>query len=252
MNVVKNIFSICFLLFLLSCANYKTERIDEIEKKYFSSKGFALIYEDFFYEEGLINKKLKNNEIVVMHSFLKKNTPIKIINPSNDKFVETKISNRAEYPKIYNIVISAEIANILELNNENPYVEILEFKKNKTFIAKESTTFDEEKRVAAKVPVNEITMDILTEANSEINEKSKTNENYFLIIISDFYYLSSANNLKKYLKKETQINKFIIKKIAENKYRLSIGPFRNFNALKLSYISLNKLGFNELDIIYEK
>ena len=252
MNVIRNIFPICLFLLLLSCADYKIEKTDEVEKKYYSSQGFALIYEDYFYDEGLINKKLKNSEIVVMHSFLKKNTPIRVINPSNEKFVETKISNRAEYPKIYNIVISAKIANLLELDNENPYVEILEFKKNKTFIAKESTTFDEEKHVATKVPVNEIKMDILTDSNSEIKEESKTKENHFVIIVSDFYYLSSANNLKKHLKKETQINKFLIKKIAENKYRLSIGPFRNFNALKSSYISLNKLGFNELDIIYEK
>ena len=252
MNVIRNILTISLFLLLLSCADYKIEKTDEIEKKYYSSQGFALIYEDYFYDEGLINKKLKNSEIVVMHSFLKKNTPIRVINPSNEKFVETKISNRAEYPKIYNIVISAKIANLLELDNENPYVEILEFKKNKTFIAKESTTFDEEKHVATKVPVNEIKMDILTETNSEIKEESKTKENHFVIIVSDFYYLSSANNLKKHLKKETQINKFLIKKIAENKYRLSIGPFRNFKALKSSYISLNKLGFNELDIIYEK
>ena len=34
-----------------------------------------------------------------MHSSLKKNTLIKIINPENSKVVETKIFRKANYPK---------------------------------------------------------------------------------------------------------------------------------------------------------
>ena len=40
-----------------------------------------------------------------------------------------------------------------------------------------------------------------------------------------------------------------IKKINNKKYRLYAGPFENFNSLKSTYISLNKLGFADLDII---
>jgi len=39
-----------------------------------------------------------------------------------------------------------------------------------------------------------------------------------------------------------------IKKINNKKYRLFVGPFKNFNALKTSYISLNNLGFEILNI----
>ena len=49
-------------------------------KKYFSSSGFALIYEDEFYTQKVVNKKINNSSLQLMHSFLKVNTPIKIIN----------------------------------------------------------------------------------------------------------------------------------------------------------------------------
>ena len=51
--------------------------------------------------------------------------------------------------------------------------------------------------------------------------------------------------------KSTKDKNFFIKKIEDNKYRLSAGPFRNFNALKTTYISLNNLGFESLNIYYE-
>ena len=75
--------------------------------------------------------------------------------------------------------------------------------------------------------------------------------NNFVLVVSDFYYLDSANNLKQKLVKETKINSFFVRKINDNKYRLSVGPFENFNALKSVYISLNNLGFEELNIYKE-
>ena len=42
-----------------------------------------------------------------------------------------------------------------------------------------------------------------------------------------------------------------VKKINNNKYRLLVGPFKNFNALKTTYISLNNLGFESLNIFRE-
>ena len=47
------------------------------------------------------------------------------------------------------------------------------------------------------------------------------------------------------------MNNFYVKKIKDNKYRLLIGPFKNFNALKTTYISLNELGFEGLNIYRE-
>ena len=41
----------------------------------------------------------------------------------------------------------------------------------------------------------------------------------------------------------------VSKKINDKKYRLFVGPFKNFNALKTTYFSLNNLGF-EIPNIY--
>ena len=243
--------SIIFFLFFLitSCAEYKINKKDsEIEKKLFSSSGFALIYDDSLYSEGIVSKKIKKDGLIVIHSFLKKNTPIKIINPVNSKVISTKIYSKANYPDIFVVTISKEIAGILNLDLENPYIEIFEIKKNKTFIAKEQKTFEEEKQVANKAPVEKIMIDDLSKTKSTSKTKQKHN---YILLISDFYYLDSAEKLKAELTKKTKLDGFTIKKINNKKYRLYIGPFQNFNSLKSTYISLNKLGFDELRI-YKK
>ena len=248
MNLSRIIFSVICVIALYSCADYSVYNINQSkEKQYYSSSGFALIYEDDLYKQKVIDKKINNEDIRVMHSFLKINTPIKIINPSNSKIIETKIYRKASYPKIFNSVISKKIATILELDLNNPYVEIIETKKNKTFIAKKSNIFEEEKNVVEKVPVNEIKMDDLTNKTLEV-EKKILKDNSFILVINEFYYEDSANNLKKELIKKTNMNNISVKKINNKKYRLLVGPFKNFNALKTAYISLNNLGFEDLNI----
>ena len=248
MTLSRIIFSLICVIALYSCADYSVYNVNQSkEKQYYSSSGFALIYEDDLYKQKVIDKKINNEDIRVMHSFLKINTPIKIINPSNSKIIETKIYRKASYPKIFNSVISKKIATILELDLNNPYVEIIETKKNKTFIAKKSNIFEEEKNVVEKVPVNEIKMDDLTNKILEV-EKKILKDNSFILVINEFYYEDSANNLKKELIKKTNMNNISVKKINNKKYRLLVGPFKNFNALKTAYISLNNLGFEDLNI----
>ena len=70
-------------------------------------------------------------------------------------------------------------------------------------------------------------------------------------MINDFYFEDSASNLKTELVKKTKKNNISVKKISNNKYRLLAGPFKNFNALKTTYISLNNLGFESLNIYNE-
>jgi len=251
MNLNTLIFLIISAIFLNSCADYKTDRTShKIEKEYYSSIGFALIYEDDLYLKKVVKKKINNDESGVMHNLLKVNTPIKIINPDNSKFVETKINKKSDYPKIFNIVISKKIATFLELDNDNPYVEIIETKKNKKFIAKKSKTFEEERNVSEKVPVDEIKMDDLTK-DLAVNKKKLNKKGNFILVISDFYFEESANNLMKELVKKTKMNNISVKKINNKKYRLLVGPFKNFNALKSTYISLNNLGFENLDTYRE-
>ncbi len=240
-----------FIFFLFSCADYKiSKKADKIERQYYSSSGFTLIYDDELFITKAVNKKINNDDIVILHNFLKKNTPVKIINPENSMTVEAKILKKANYPKIFNSVISKKVALLLKLNPGNPFVEIIELKKNETFIAKEGSIFEEEKNVADKAPVDQIKMNDLS-ISSENNKKKSNKDNNFIIVISDFYYNESAVNLKNELVKKINLNKVLVKKINNNKYRLLVGPFKNFNALKNTYISLNNLGFENLNIIRE-
>ena len=147
---------------LISCADYKTtNQKNSKDKKFYNSSGFALIYDEILFDEGIISKKIINKSKFVMHYFLKKNTPLKIVNPQNSLFIETKVYKKSNYPKLFNILISKDIAETLELDPNNPYVEVFEVKKNKKFIAKEGNTHEEEKNVADKAPVDEISMNDL-------------------------------------------------------------------------------------------
>ena len=248
MNLKKIILIFVCIIASYSCADYRTnEASQKKEKYYYSSSGFALIYDDDLFKQKVINKKINNEDVRVMHSLLKVNTPIKLINPDNSKVIETKIYKKAHYPKIFNVVITKKIASILGLDVNNPYVEIIEIKKNKIFVAKKTNTFDEEKRVAEKAPVDEIKMNDLSKKESEI-EKKILKENNFILVINDFYYEDSANNLKNELVKKTKMNNFSVKKINNKKYRLLAGPFKNFNTFKTTYISLDNLGFENLNI----
>ena len=105
------------------------------------------------------------------------------------------------------------------LDPDNPYVEIIEVKKNKTFIAKESNTFEEEKNVSEKAPVNEVKMDDLSTQENKPENKLDKKDN-FVLVINDFYYFDSANNLKKILMEKTNFVNISVKKINDNKYRL--------------------------------
>ncbi len=248
MKLIKIILIFISGIALYSCADYGTRKTQEnIEKQYYSSNGFALIYEYDLYKGKVISKKIDNDDLHVMHRFLKINTPVKIINPTNSKIVETKIYKKANYPKIFNAVISEKIAIILELDLNNPYIEIIETKKNRTFIAKKANTFEEEKNVVDKAPVNEIKMDDLSTNSNDVKKKVIKNHN-FTLAINDFYYEDSANNLKEELIQKTNMTNISVKKINNKKYRLLMGPFKNFNALKTAYISLNNLGFEDLNI----
>ena len=248
MKLTKIIITLTSIVLLYSCADYKTQQTREgIEKNYYFSKGFALVYNEDLYYQKVVNKKFSDEKYGAMHNLLKVNTSVKIINPSNSKFLNIKISKKANYPKIFNIVLSRSAAFALELDMENPYVEVFETKKNKTFVAKESNTFEEEKNVAGTVSTNEIKMSDITINKSETKKKSDEKNN-FILVISDFYYEDSANNLMEELIKKTKLNNIAVNKINDKKYRLFAGPFKNFNALKTTYISLNKLGFESLNV----
>ena len=213
----------------------------------YSSKGFALIYKDSIFESKIVDKKLNVNQNFVLHSFLKNNTLVSISNPFNSKSLTAKVKKTSNYPLIYNIVITKKMADNLDLDIENPYVEVLTIKKNDKFIAKEASIFEEEKNVANKAPVTLININDLSASTSK-NEVKKNKPSY-IIEIAEFYYFESAELVKNRFEKEANLSNIKIKKISENKFKVYSGPYASFTSIKETYFSLNGLGFENLDII---
>ena len=191
----------------------KTPKV--IEPTY-SSKGFALIYEDKFFESNIVDKKLNNNKDYVLHSFLKDDTLLSISNPINSKSLTAKVKKTISYPSIYNIVITKKMADNLDLDIDNPYVEVLTIKKNDKFIAKEASIFEEEKKVANKAPVTMIDINDLSVSASKIEVKKK--KPLYIINIAEFYFLESAEMTKIRFEKEANLKNIKIKKIRCKKF----------------------------------
>ena len=235
------------LLFLFSCTENinltKNTKINHIKK--FTSTGFTLIYDKKLYENKVITKKLKDRELYILHSFLKPKTYVKIFNPLNSKTVIAQVKYKADYPKIYNSVISKRLSEELSLNPEEPYVEIIEIKKNETFTVKKAKIFDEEKNVANKAPVTDVNINIISLEKEKIADV-KSN---FIIVVGEYYYVDTAKIIEKRLKNQANLPNVGIKKISENKYRVFVGNYSSFNTMKEIYFIINKLGFEHLNVI---
>ena len=136
----------------------------------------------------------------------------------------------------------------MEIDQKEPYVEIKELLESSSFIAKKSKTFDEEKNVAAKAPVESIKIKDLTN-NIIKNEKVINKKFLYIIKIADFYFEKSAKDMILRIKKETVIKKVKINKISSNKFRVFLGPFKNLNSLKNEFDAINTLQFENIEII---
>ena len=129
-----------------------------------------------------------------------------------------------------------------------PYVNLVLISQNSTFIAKKAKTFDEEKNVAEKAPVDGIKI-----VNLNIIKKDKikiqTTSFLYSIKIADFYYKASAENMVSRIKNETGINNPIIKKLSNTKYRVLFGPFNDIKKLERSFNAIKSLNFENLEIL---
>jgi hypothetical protein len=218
------------------------------DQKY-NNTGFALIYNDKLKKNKKISKKINNRSLLIFHKFLKKNSYVKITNPVNQKSIIAEvISNNAEFSEFYNSVITLRIADELSLNLSEPYVNLVLISQNSTFIAKKAKTFDEEKNVAEKAPVDGIK---IVNLNIKKKDKKKIQNTSFLysIKIADFYYKASAENMVSRIKNETGINNPIIKKLSNTKYRVLFGPFNDIKKLERSFNEIKSLNFENLEIL---
>ena len=275
----KIIFSFFLLVFLIGCKQLEepqkkiiktepeiiikkeevtskpTDEIEEDNSKYifnreYTNQGFALIYNENLFNEKKISKKIDNRGLYIFHTKIRKNSFVKITNPANTKTVIAQVlSNKAFFSNFYNSVITKRIVDELLLDENEPYIELSLVSNESTFVAKKAKTFDEEKNVAQKAPVDGITIDNL--GTEEKKELPKTTQNNFLysIKIADFYYKDSAENMIQRIKDETDIKNPIIKKLSQTKYRVLLGPFNDIKKIQESFDEIEKLNFENLKII---
>ena len=244
------IFNLLFFLVLFSCVNKPlTEKKNAVLLKgFFLNKGFTLVYDEKFYTEKLVNGKIDNRSLTIFQKNLKKNTSVKITNLLNSKYIIAKVGNNNDYPSFYNSVISKRIKNELELDESEPYIEIKEIVEGTSFIARKAKTYDEEKNVADKAPVEDIQIKDLGKVEKKTIKVKKDKFNY-IIKLGDFYFEKSAKLMKSRISNETPIKKININKLSSTRFRVFIGPYDNLISLKKSFNAINILEFDSIEII---
>jgi len=243
---------IILFAFIYSCesSNINKKKITNvIQVESFSNKGFALVFTEDLKKQNIVNKKIDERSLIIFQKNLKKNTKVKITSLINNKSILAKVGNNSEYPNFYNSVVSKRIFNELELNEIEPYVEITTISENSTFLAKKAKMYEEEKKVADKVPVEGISISDLS-LNKKKVEKNQTKSKFnYIIKIADFYYLNTAKLMQKRIVDELKLDNSRIIKISNTNFRVYLGPFNNLKSLKNAFDDITPLNFENIEII---
>ena len=211
--------------------------------------GFAYVYNNKDYENKIIKKKLNNDQMQISHKDLKIGSLVKLINPKTKDSLVLKNIKKIEYPDFYKILITEPVAEKLNISKKLPLIEILELKKNKSFVAEKAIIYQEEKKISSKAPVTSVKIANISKKKSN---KVVNNSNNIFILVASFYTKEAANLLKQRIIAEApnyDINKIAIKKKTIKEFEVLSGPYKSINLLKNDYIDLKILGFEELDII---
>jgi hypothetical protein len=248
--IFKNFLIIIFFFLFSNCTtvNHSTNKQKIIFKKSFINKGFALIYDQKDYDDDLISNKIDERELIIFQKNLETNTKVKVTNILNNKSLLATVGESSKYPFFFNSVLSKRIAVELNLNINEPYVEIFEIPGNSLYVAKKAKTFDEERNVAIKAPVNNISINDLNKDNKTQKIILKKKFSY-KIKIADFYFNDTAKIMIERIINETEIKTPKITKTKNNKYRVFVGPFSNIKSLQKSYNDISILGFENIEII---
>ena len=230
-------------LFLTSCTVQTTQYSENI----FSNRGFVLLYDESLIEKKLLRKPLDDRSLEIVHSTLSKGTKVRIINLLNNKSTNAIVKTKNKNLFFYNSIFSKRIFDELDISLKEPYVEISKIRENKTFIAKKSKTFDEEKKVAKKAPVKSKSInEIGTPKTKELDDRRSFN---YSIKITEFYFLKNAKELKKRIENETSLKNINIISINDTKHQVLLGPYSNINTLQSAYNSINNLNFENIELI---
>ena len=247
---MKYNFYIKFILFLLvfGCNQSSLNNIKKIDisvESGYKNSGFALIYNDKL--EDI--KKLESRSLDIYHKSLKKESIVKITNPRNGKYLIANVkSKKVKFSNFYNSILSLRIAEELELDLAEPFIEIVLLSKGSTFVAKKAKMFEEEKKVAEKAPVDGIKINDLNQKKVKKNKIKKKKFSY-IIKVADFYYKDSAKLMAERIKDESLIDNVAIVKLSETKYRVLIGPFNDIKSLQNSFEKMSIFNFENLEVL---
>ena len=221
----------------------------EIINIVYSNKGFALIYDQDL--DSSLENNLDNTSLKILSPNLPTGTPVRITNIINGKSLMTIVKNKTNLPVFYNSLITKRIVSELSINPNEPYVYIETVNSNNLYVANDVKTFDEEKEVANKAPVDDImvqSISLATEIKETKSNNFVTNFNY-IIKFADFYFEDSAIMLKNRLFKEYNIDNILIKKLSQNNFRVYKGPYKDFEKLKKGFHNIENLDFDSIEII---
>tara|TARA_B100000886_G_scaffold226979_1_gene158221 strand:- start:1505 stop:2257 length:753 start_codon:yes stop_codon:yes gene_type:complete len=244
---LKMRFNLIILIYLFTSCTTNYTKIDN--RKPYNAKGFAYIFNQEDRDKNIIKGKMNNDLLEISHSQLKYGATIKLINPKTKDTIVLKNTKKIKYPEFYKIVISDTVANKLNIDRRIPIIEVLEIRKNKSFVAKKAKIYQEEKKIPANAPVMSVKIDNISKKKSLKNkEELKTN---IYILIGSFYSEDSAFFLKDRIIKEIidfDKKKIIIKRESSKEIEVISGPYKSVNLLKNDYIKLKNIGFEEMDI----
>ena len=183
-------------------------------------------------------------------NYLKKDTTVKITNQLNNKSIIAKVKSKSNYPNFYNSVISNRIANEIDLNFDEPFILIESVDQNSVFYAGKAKTFEEEKNVANKAPVEGVNIINISTSNESKKKDTKITKKFnYIIKIASFYYKDSAKLVKERIMTETNIKNVNIDQLSTNNFRLSIGPYKSLKKLKIDFEKMETLYFENLELI---
>lgn len=238
------------MLITSSCKTFNITNDNDIvlNKNNFINKGFALTYNNNLYLDKIVTKKIDSRSLLIFQKNLKTGSKVKVKNLLNGKVVIVEVGPNSKYPPFYNSVLSKRISDELNIDIENPYVEIYEILPNSFFIANKAKTFDEEKEVAMKAPVESIS---IKNINGDIGASKKLKKNKFdyILKIADFYYKHTAILMSDRITTETNSGNVKIMDLSSTQYRVYLGPFNNLNSLQKGFNDINILEFENIEII---
>ena len=243
-------FLILFFFTITGCSTYTVteNEINVLINSNFKNKGFTLVYNDNLFKKKIISKKIDNRSLIIFQKNLKKGTTVRVKNILNQKTIIAKVGSKSKYPLFNNSVISNRISKEIDLDPNEPYVEIYEILHNSSFIAKKAKTFNEEKQVADKAPIEIISVNDLNLSDKKIDEV-KLNKFDYTIKIADFYFKDTAISMIDRIKKETPVKKIGVQNLSDTQYRVFLGPFFNIKTLQKAFNDINVLQFENIEII---